>query len=95
MPSLDQFHKEMASRGVVVLGISVDRNEKLYRDFLARAKVSFLTARDPGAEISASYGTFKYPETYVINARGEVIEKFIGPENWMDSRLIARIKSLL
>jgi peroxiredoxin len=95
LPSLNEFHRRLSGSGIVVLGISVDRNEKVYRDFLKRAGVSFATARDPEAEIPASYGTYKYPETYVINSRGEVLEKFIADHNWADENLIKRIQSLL
>ena len=31
IPSLDQFAKEMANSGVVVLGVSVDKDEKVYQ----------------------------------------------------------------
>jgi peroxiredoxin len=94
-PSLNQFQREMAGSGVVVLGISVDKDEKAYRAFLNRAKVSFLTARDPENRINADFGTFKYPESYVINEKGTVVRKFIGPVNWTDERMINDIKSLL
>src|SRR5712692_6341725 len=47
LPSLNQFQRRMADSGVVVLGISVDKDEKAYRSFLSRANVSILTARDP------------------------------------------------
>jgi peroxiredoxin len=95
LPSLDAFAQQMKTKGVVVVGISVDKNEQTYRQFLDRARVSFLTARDPEAGISSNYGTFKYPETYVINSDGKVVEKFIGPENWMDAKIIERIQRLL
>ncbi len=95
MPSLNTFQKGLAGNGVVVLGLSVDHNEKAYRNLLNRFPVAFQTARDPSADISASYGTFKYPETYVINTKGEVVEKFIGPQNWNDPRVVNRIKSML
>lgn len=95
MPSLDRFQRELSGSGVVVVGISVDKNEKLYKDLLRRVNVKFETARDPDARISADYGTFKYPETYIINRQGEVIEKFIGPENWMSPNLVERIRRLL
>ena len=36
VPSLDQFAKQMAGSGVVVLGVSVDKDRKLYRAFLDR-----------------------------------------------------------
>jgi cytochrome c biogenesis protein CcmG, thiol:disulfide interchange protein DsbE len=95
MPSLDRFHQQLSGSGVVVLGVSVDKDQAVYRGFLERAKVSFLTARDPEAEISADYGTFKYPETYIIDSRGKVVQKIIGPENWSDERMLSYVKSLL
>lgn len=95
VPSLDQFAKDMAGSGVVVLGVSMDTNPKLYRDFLSRNRISFLTARDPGAKISADYGTFKYPESYIIDARGKVVQKIIGPTNWTDGSMVNAVKSFL
>lgn len=95
LPSLNQFQKQMAGSGVVVLGVSVDKNEKQYRAFLKRNGVSFETSRDPEANISADYGTFKYPETYVIDAGGKVRQKHIGEVDWMDPQVINSIKGLL
>jgi peroxiredoxin len=80
---------------VVVLGISMDKDEKAYRAFLSKAGISFQTARDPRAAINADYGTFKYPETYIIDSRGKVVRKFIGPENWTDETMLADVRSLL
>lgn len=95
MPSLDQFQRNLAGNGVVVLGISVDKDERAYKAFLAKAGVSFQTARDPQARINADYGTFKYPETYIIDTRGKVVRKYIGPENWTDENMLADVRSLL
>ena len=85
----------MKGSGVVVLGISVDKDQKAYRDFLARVNPAFLTARDPAQKINAEYGTLKYPETYIIDARGKVVQKIIGEENWTDEHIVSYVKSLL
>ncbi|MFZ5928845.1 MAG: TlpA family protein disulfide reductase [Acidobacteriota bacterium] len=95
IPSLDAMARQLAPRGVVVLGVSVDRNAAAYERFLKQARVSFLTARDPEARISASYGTFKYPETYVIDGRGRVRQKHIGPRNWLEPEILQSIEALL
>jgi peroxiredoxin len=95
IPSLSQFQKDFAADGVVVLGVSVDRNEPVYRRVLAQKKLAFLTARDPEASISSRYGTFKYPETYLIDRRGKVVQKIIGPANWTDAVMTNQIKALL
>ena len=95
MPSLEQFAQQFSKEGVVVLGISVDKDPKIYRSFLDRAQVSFLTARDPDNKINAEYGTFKYPETYIINPQGKVVQKIIGAETWTDPRMTQMIRSYL
>ncbi len=95
IPSLDQFGRRFAKEGVVVLAISVDQDERAYREFLAQRRVSFLTARDPSAAISAAYGTFKYPETYVIDASGRIVQKYIGPRAWDDAATIRGMRALL
>lgn len=94
-PSLDAFARQMTDSGVVVLGVSVDKNEAAYKNFLRQAQPGFLTARDSDANISSDYGTFRWPETYVINREGRVVRKYIGPETWTDPRIVNDIKSLL
>ena len=94
-PSLDAFHRAMASQGVVVLGVSIDRNEKMYKRFLKDYNIGFETSRDPGWEINTRYGTFQFPETYVIDKSGKVREKIIAAQNWMDPAFLARVKALL
>ena len=95
LPSLNQFQKRFEKQGVVVLGISIDKDEKAYRDFLARVHVSFLTARDPDAKINADYGTLKFPETYIIDGSGKVLRKVISNQDWMSERVIRDTESLL
>ncbi len=94
-PSLDQLTKQLKSSGVVVLGISVDKNEAAYKRFLGRLHPSFLTALDPSANISSDFGTFKYPETYIIDAQGKVVMKVIGPRNWTEPETLKQVTSLL
>jgi len=94
-PSLEDFAREFAPQGVVVLGVSNDGNDGQYRRFLQRFHVEFETTRDPGNNISASYGTFQLPETYLIDRNGRVVEKVISNQNWMDPEFLARVRKLL
>lgn len=102
MPSLNELQKMMAGSGVVVLGVSVDRNEKLYRNMLKRFQVSFQTARDPEENISSQYGTYQFPESYIIDRNGKVVQKYPGlPEvdhvtkAWTDPDIVNYVKALL
>jgi len=92
-PSLSQFAAQFKDKGVVVLALSVDRDEKAYRAFLNKYKPAFLTARD--FKVHADYGTFIYPETYIIDARGKVQMKIPEGADWNDPRLAQLVTSLL
>jgi len=92
-PSLSQFAAEFKDRGVVVLALSVDRDEKAYRAFLDKYKPAFLTARD--FKVHADYGTFVYPESYIIDAHGKVQLKIPEGADWSDPRLAQFVSSLL
>lgn len=92
-PSLSEFAKEYAPKGVVVLGVSVDRDPAAYQKFLQRFQPQFLTARD--RKIHEDYGTFIYPETYIINSQGHVLRKYAEPVDWMSQQTTSYINSLL
>ena len=92
-PSLSRFAAEYAPKGVVVLGVSVDRDPGAYQAFLQKYKPAFLTARDTA--LHADYGTFMYPETYIIDAHGKVLKKIAEPADWMAPDVTQYINSLL
>ncbi len=95
IPSLNQFQRRFKDAGVVVLGVSIDKDEKVYKSFLSKAQVAFLTSRDPEAKINAEYGTAKVPETYIIDTKGKVVQKLIGPQDWNDPSILRDVQALL
>ncbi len=93
-PSLVALSNMLASKGLTVVGVSVDTDSKAYDTFIRRFGIRFDTFRDPESNISAQYGTFKYPETYIIRD-GKVIQKVIGQKNWAAPETIAELQKLL
>lgn len=94
MPSLDRFRQMFAGRGVEVLAISVDDDEKAYRNFLTQHKLRLKTVRDPEKKISALYGTFKYPESYVVDREGRLLRKIVGPAEWTSDEMMSLFQDL-
>jgi cytochrome c biogenesis protein CcmG/thiol:disulfide interchange protein DsbE len=88
MPSLVQMQERMKSKGVTVLAVSVDVDEKNYRRFLRDHNVNLLSVRDADQKSNELYGTFKFPETYVIDRNGVVRRKFIGAVDWTEPEVI-------
>jgi cytochrome c biogenesis protein CcmG, thiol:disulfide interchange protein DsbE len=94
-PSLVALQREIEPRGGMVLGISVDVDAQAYTQFLQKNGIDFPTYRDPTSQIPAEYGTFVYPETYVIDRQGRIARKFVGAQDWTSTEMTTYLNSLL
>ncbi len=94
MPSLARMQQKMKAKGVEVLAISVDADESAYRKFLKDHSVDLLTVRDPDQKSNNLYGTFKFPETYIIDRSGVLRRKFIGPVDWSQPEIVEFLSKL-
>jgi peroxiredoxin len=93
-PSLEKFAEQMRLRGVTVMGVSVDEDAAALQTFAAEQHLSFPILRDPNQSVANRYGTFKFPETYIIDQEGRVAEKLIGAVDWQDSRIVTFVQEL-
>jgi len=87
VPSLVEMQRRMKSKGVTVVAVSVDVNENNYRQFVKEHTVNLMTVRDPDQRTSNLYGTFKFPETYIIDRNGVMRRKFIGAVDWTEPEI--------
>ncbi len=78
----------MQAKGVTVLAVSVDADESNYKRFLRDHGVNLLTVRDPDQKSNSLYGTFRFPETYIIDRNGVMRRKFIGAVDWTEPEII-------
>jgi peroxiredoxin len=93
-PGLEKFAEQMRLQGVAVLGVSVDQDVAALQTFAAQQHLSFPIARDRDQSVATRYGTFQFPETYIIDQDGRVAEKLIGPVDWQDPRIITFVQEL-
>jgi len=93
-PGLERFAEQMRRQGVTVLGVSVDQDGAALENFAADQHLSFPILRDPDRSIAHGYGTFQFPETYIIDQDGRVAEKLIGPMDWQDPRIATFVREL-
>jgi peroxiredoxin len=76
------MQNQLRSRGVVVLGVSIDVDSDAYHRFLKQRNVNFVTVRDPEQKVAGMYGTSGWPESYIIDRQGVLRRKIVGPINW-------------
>jgi peroxiredoxin len=95
MPSLIAMQNQMKDR-VTVLAVSTDDSDREYRRFVEEHGLTptLLTIRDDAKQSNRLYGSFRFPETYVIDRQGVLRRKFIGPVDWTKPEIIEYLRNL-
>jgi peroxiredoxin len=91
MPAMQRLHERLARQGFELLAVSVDAEEADVRAFRERLALSFPILVDPQRRVSNLYQTFRYPESFLIDRSGMVVERYVRPRDWDDPLYVERI----
>lgn len=80
-PYLEQVWRENRSRGLVVLGLNAKDLRSDARSFVDRFDLTFPVVRDGSGDAIKKYGITGFPETFVLDREGRVVEAFVGAVN--------------
>jgi len=72
LPQLEKFHQKYASKGLAVVGVSVDKEASGIKGFLEKLKVTFPVVHDAGHQVSGKYSPPRMPSSYIIDRKGIV-----------------------
>ena len=95
MPAMQRLHDDLAGSGFEMLAVSVDQSEADVQAFRERLQLSFPILLDPQRKVSNLYQTFRYPESFLIDRNGVVVERYVGPRAWDDPLYVQRIRALM
>jgi cytochrome c biogenesis protein CcmG, thiol:disulfide interchange protein DsbE len=85
-PYLEQVWQADRDRGLVVLGVDAQDFRRDARDFVERYALTFPIVYDGPGSILADYGVTGFPETFVVDREGRVVEAFVGAVNSDEDR---------
>ena len=95
LPQLAALMQKPGVKGAVLLAVSTDQaNPGHVRDFLKAWGVDLEAYQDPGGTVARRYGTFKYPETYVIDREGVLRRKVVGVGDWRDPAWVRYLQEI-
>ena len=97
MPSLENLYQNMrkANKNFEIIAVSIDAlGADVVNKFVRKFKISFPVALDPRHKIKKLYSAKGVPESFIIDAKGVLIRKIIGPRKWDDNKTIEFFKGL-
>ena len=97
MPTLEALWQQYKDRGLVVLGVSVDRGAPLtlIRPYVQNLKLTFPILLDPELETANAWRVTGLPATYLVRPGGEVAGFAVGAREWHSEPMRALLETML
>lgn len=90
MASLEAAHRELAARGIRVVGVSIDRDVLLAREYARRMGITFTNLSDPAQELARDrLGVKRLPTTLGVGADGRLRWRDEAARDWAEPARLA------
>ena len=96
MPSMEELCKQFKDKDFVFLAISVDyAGIKPVKEYIEKNRYTFPVLIDPKGKTLDLFGVRGIPATFLINQKGGLIGKAIGPRDWKRPEVVSIVNLLL
>ena len=94
-PWLNAMQAKYGERGLVIIGVTVDRDRADADRFLRDVPAEFQIVYDPAGTLAARYDLPGMPVSYVIGPQGDVVGRHLGFRNALRAEREAELQKLL
>ena len=97
MPTLEMLWHDYRARGLVVLGVSVDRGapRALLEPYIAHLRLTFPILLDPDVKTAGAWRVTSLPATFIVKPGGEVAGVAAGAREWNSAEMRSLLETLL
>jgi peroxiredoxin len=96
MPSMQKLYENFKNENFEILAVSIDsEGREAVAPFMRKMNLTFPALLDPKETISPLYGITGIPESLIIDQKGIIVEKIIGPLNWATQEVFLFFKDLI
>ncbi len=96
IPSMMRLNTIMKGRPFQIVAVSLDEGGKAAVEEFFRTNGYYLpTYTDPDGRAAASYGVSGFPNTFIVDKKGLIVKKIVGPVDWGAAEVIAMINELM
>jgi len=96
MPSLQRLSRQLGSDRLELVGLSVDTDDHVVREYLIENKILFPSYLDRESAIANGvFGIRVFPSTFFLGPDGVLLKVVEGWRDWESPEIVADIKRLL
>ena len=93
IPSMNEAWQALEDQGVGMLAINAGEGRDAVETFLKKISIDFPILLGDGNSL-ANWSIRALPTTVVVNAKGEVVYEALGPREWHEEELLAKVLEL-
>lgn len=94
LPSLQRLAEKLDPERFAVIGLSVDDDDHLPREYLIDRKIKLVSYIDREMKIvTETLGVQVYPDTYMIGVDGRLLINIEGEREWDSAEVVAALES--
>lgn len=96
MPTIQRLYERLHERGLEVLAVSLDAlGAQVVGPFVQNYRLTFPVLLDTKSLLQRLYHTTGVPESFIVDKRGLLADKVIGPRDWAHPQMLALFERLL
>jgi peroxiredoxin len=88
IPSMERLNEVLGSKDFVMLAVNADDNVKDLEAFVKENPHNFTIFSDADAKIQQLYHVEKFPETFIIDRQGRIVEHIVGARDWSSTEAL-------
>ena len=92
---MQELHEKLPKDKFKMLAILNKDEPALADSFAAKLGLTMPILNDQANTVGIKYGLTGVPETFIINKKGIVVRKFLGPAQWNAPRYIQMIEQFM
>lgn len=95
MPSMERLYARFKKSGFEILAVNAEVDGlEILPEFLQKHGHTFPVPVDTDGEVQVNYGVFRFPESFIVDKNGRIVEHIIGARDWSDRQTVERIAEL-
>lgn len=94
MPSMEKLHQKFKNKDFAMVTINLQESATQVKGFFKEYKLTFTALLDTTGEVGSSFGIYQIPTTFILDKKGRIIGKAVGPREWDSKDAIALFEHL-
>ena len=95
MPALQKIYVRYREQGLQILAVSIDEPAERVAKYFRAKGLTYTSLVDPRGQLARRFGVWSIPVTFILDRRGIILGRAVGPRHWDSSEGRKLIQLLL